>query len=1742
MTEEIDFSSRFEEFFNSYKTEDGETPYRDAIERLVLDNLISVIIDFNHLLTFDPQLAEATQLHPQKAITEASLALYQILSIIDPDYADSVEKINARFKDVPERESVRSIRAEHIGHLIMVDALVTRVSDVKPRLIEGVFTCLRCGELIIVQQGEQFTPPLLCSNEACLSKGPFDLIQERSKFVDWQKIRLQEKPEELPPGALPRALDCILHEDLVDIARPGDPCRVVGILRSTQDHAARARRKAPTFTPFLATNHLEVSEREADRVEITPKEEDQIRKLAQDPLIHRKLINSIAPSIYGLTDIKEAVTLLLFGGVPKTLADGVKIRGDSNILLVGDPGTAKSVDGSEKIYIGKPEGKTIHWTREKISSFINRLMTAYSDEVILSGSSEVLPLSEINTIYTQSLDPFSLKVRQAQIYEVSRHQTTKIVKIQTRTGRSVIATPDHSFSTVSNGQLLVISADKLKPGAYLPIARKLQLDDEFDNIEFNKEFNPTELVSTAVLNTQIGLVNAKIASARQAAFTANVTPNTMLDVIHGKIKIPEGSWLRRKRDTSWFPSHIKLDMKMGQIIGLYLAEGAVERTSICFSTLDPAIKESLIHNLETIFGKSSPYPSRIFLCQSSVAKWFKKNFKTGAANKTIPDYFFSTPYSFRSGLISGYFSGDGTIETRGASITALTKSRSLVYQINDLLATFGIFSTIKKKTITKGQYKGNQYYQIRVQGEDVLKFHRHIQLVSSKKQSQLEHLVDLLRERYRYQSRDIIPNYGDLLKKTIKELGIRSQRGSWTRSFTGELRGKTQRQRIGRKYLQKILSKFNHFNPTAKSTPSYDQLKLLAYSDIFWDPITHIETIDQPTTVYDIATTDGHFILANGNLITHNSQLLKYVATIAPRGLYTSGKGSTAAGLTAAVLRDPDTEGFALEAGALVLADRGLACIDEFDKMRPQDRTAIHETMEQHSYHGFTEILLADGRRVQIGELVEDLFSDYPEEVVQGVDCEILDMVSHPLEVYTTDFQQITTCQVDRVSRHSAPDYFFRIKFDHGREVVVTPEHPLFKFNGDGIDIVPVTNLHVGDFVPAPRVLPSGHNPGAMLSAEFPVYHNAKQILLPERLTPEVARILGYFVTEGYHYNGSSAELGFCNTDRAIINDINLLMRSVFRLEGIDNVNRGRTFRYVSAILRDFFKENFPEIMVKAKQKRVPSQLFVSGKRVIQHFLQAAYLGDGSLESEALCYRTASSKLATDYQDLLLCLGIQSRIIFDSHNASYKVYIRGSSLPKFDELIITPWDSRRERIAKLVIRSTNSNYSHDVFPPAYGEKIIAIVQRLGIPYRGCFYRNIKDQHGITRVVLRSHLTKAKKTLSKAKMRLSKKQSSLRDLRRILRWSQQTVATRLDKTRSFIDYLERGGYTAQVKDVVIEQVTSLLREECKLIEEQLLSVEQSLESDIRFIRVKEIKKIPNAGPWKSEYVYDVTVEPNHCFISQGLVLHNTVSIAKAGIVATLNARTAVLAAANPNLGRYVPERSFAENVNLPVTLLSRFDLIFTLTDVPETDRDERTADHIISLHRKFGTSKEPPIPSELLKKYIAFARRSVVPELSDEALNVLKEFYLGMRGAGERENAPVPITARQLESLIRLTEAHAKMALREKVLAEDAQAAVRLVQASLQQVGFDQETGQYDIDNIMIGRAKSQRDRLHAILTMIRELEKENPDGVPVEKLQERAELDGISAAFVRQAVIQLRDKDGLIFEPRPGRLKYIKGA
>ena len=208
----------------------------------------------------------------------------------------------------------------------------------------------------------------------------------------------------------------------------------------------------------------------------------------------------------------------------------------------------------------------------------------------------------------------------------------------------------------------------------------------------------------------------------------------------------------------------------------------------------------------------------------------------------------------------------------------------------------------------------------------------------------------------------------------------------------------------------------------------------------------------------------------------------------------------------------------------------------------------------------------------------------------------------------------------------------------------------------------------------------------------------------------------------------------------------------------------------------------------------------------------------------------------------------------------------------------------------------------------------------------------------------------------------------------------------------------------------------------------------------------------------------------------------ISINKAGINARLNARAAILAAANPDMGRYDRYKTIAENIKkLPVTLLSRFDLIFIMKDRLDSDEDKDLSAHILGISKKYVEL----IDADLLKKYIAYAR-NLNPKLTEEAIKRLQEFYLEMRKAGGNNDneSPVAITARQLESLIRISEAHAKIKLKTEVTIEDAEAAITIMRKSLGEVGIDPETGKTDIDLITSGTSKTSRDRMNTILNII----------------------------------------------------------
>lgn len=264
---------------------------------------------------------------------------------------------------------------------------------------------------------------------------------------------------------------------------------------------------------------------------------------------------------------------------------------------------------------------------------------------------------------------------------------------------------------------------------------------------------------------------------------------------------------------------------------------------------------------------------------------------------------------------------------------------------------------------------------------------------------------------------------------------------------------------------------------------------------------------------------------------------------------------------------------------------------------------------------------------------------------------------------------------------------------------------------------------------------------------------------------------------------------------------------------------------------------------------------------------------------------------------------------------------------------------------------------------------------------------------------------------------------------------------------------------------------------------------------------------------------------------------TVSIAKAGIMATLNSRCSVLAAANPKFGRFDSYKILAEQIDLPAPIISRFDLIFVIEDTPSREGDSELAEHILKIHKENTINYE--IEPELLRKYIAYARKSVNPSLTDEANEVLKEFYVNTRNSNPEEQGAVPITARQLEAIIRLAEASAKIKLKDVVEKEDAEKAVRLQMACLKKVGVDPETGEMDIE-VMEGRpAKSERDKLQRVTEEIAILEEEFAGNAPLNILKSNMnEKYGMSEEKVESIVRNLKQK-GVIYEPDIGYFRRV---
>jgi replicative DNA helicase Mcm len=265
---------------------------------------------------------------------------------------------------------------------------------------------------------------------------------------------------------------------------------------------------------------------------------------------------------------------------------------------------------------------------------------------------------------------------------------------------------------------------------------------------------------------------------------------------------------------------------------------------------------------------------------------------------------------------------------------------------------------------------------------------------------------------------------------------------------------------------------------------------------------------------------------------------------------------------------------------------------------------------------------------------------------------------------------------------------------------------------------------------------------------------------------------------------------------------------------------------------------------------------------------------------------------------------------------------------------------------------------------------------------------------------------------------------------------------------------------------------------------------------------------------------------------------TISIAKASIVATLPAMTSVLGGGNPKLGRFDPYLPIKEQIDVPETILARFDLKFAMRDIPNPEQDSKIAEHILMSRHFGGEESTPVIDADLLKKYISYARKNCHPKLTREAGDEIKNFFVNLRERVTSEEAPVPITLRQYEALIRLAQASAKIQLKENVTKEDAIRAINLMKASLRQFGFDVETGKIDIDRVEGRVSAVERSKIRIMLDVIDELIPIHGKNIPKEEILKLGRTRGLKDFDMEKMINELKN-NGTLFEPRPGIIEKV---
>lgn len=801
---------------------------------------------------------------------------------------------------------------------------------------------------------------------------------------------------------------------------------------------------------------------------------------------------------------------------------------------------------------------------------------------------------------------------------------------------------------------------------------------------------------------------------------------------------------------------------------------------------------------------------------------------------------------------------------------------------------------------------------------------------------------------------------------------------------------------------------------------------------------------------------------------------------------------------------------------------------------------------------GDTKIMLQNGEIKKIKDFAENRFFNEENYVDDNI---LLPSLNFDGGLYSG-----TAC---KIWKRKEKEKLLKITLRSGKEIQLTKNHPLFYSTNGLIIAKEADGFKVGEHIATPRVINISGELQQLSNFKQKKYANNSKIhKLPLFLNKDVSRILGYLCGDGcLRYTKTSGAISFTNADSEILKDYETKFKQVFgaKLSTRSKKESGAKEIVVhSKNLLDYFRQFAPELVKKAEFKDVPSLLLKSPNAILREFIAGLFECDAhvNVKKRQIEYCTISKELAQNLQIALSRFGVVSFMKTKTKCATnttkkikvvaYELILAGDFLKKYDSNIGLISSQKSFALKKILQDKKISNTNVDIVPEVNG--LLADIRKK----QGLLQKEMGVARGTFAHFEQNNKSPSVNTLKKIVKHLYSKGIYTKEVKQLAQiavadifWDEIINIEYVKNTDSFVyDFEVQSTHNYVANGVVIHNSQLLKRVSIVAPKSRFVSGKGASGAGLtaavvrdEFIRGWALEAgalvLANKGLVCIDELDKMTKEDTSAM--HEALEQQTINISKANIQATLRAETTVLAAANPKFGRFDPYDVLVKQIDLPPTLINRFDLIFPIKDLPNPQRDEMLASFILKLH-KDETSNKVSLDSEMIKLYIAYAKQHIHPVLTDQALKEIKDYFVSMRNSGgdEEKIQSIPISARQLEGLVRLSEASAKTRLSDKVTKKDAKRAIDLLHHCLTLIGLDTETGKFDIDRIATGITASQRGNMHIIKEIITELEGAlNVKAIPIEDVIREAEIKGIPESKVEEIIEGLKRK-GDLFSPKHG--------